>query len=58
MGVPEMERIAVLIDRALSGADDAALAAIRHEVEVLAADFPLYAPPRPAARRAGKGARR
>jgi glycine hydroxymethyltransferase len=42
MGVPEMERIAVLIDRALSGADEAALAAIRRDVKALTADFPLY----------------
>ncbi len=48
MGVGEMGRIAVLIDRALSGADEAGLAAIRREVEALAAEFPLYAPARPA----------
>ena len=54
MGIAEMQRIAVLIDRALSGAGDAELAAIRRDVEALAADFPLYAParaPRKAARR-------
>ncbi len=44
MGVPEMEQIAGLIDRALApAADDGALAAIRDEVEVLATGFPLYA---------------
>ena len=54
MGTAEMGRIAVLIDRALSGAGEGELAAIRRDVEALAADFPLYAPapaPRKAARR-------
>ena len=48
MGSGEMGRIAGLIDRALSGADELALAAIRREVKELSAEFPLYAPARPA----------
>ena len=42
MGTAEMSLIADLIDRALSGADDAALVRIRGEVETLATGFPLY----------------
>ncbi|MDH5316359.1 MAG: serine hydroxymethyltransferase, partial [Gemmatimonadota bacterium] len=42
MGTAEMDQIAGLIDRALSGADDAVLARIRGEVEMLATGFPLY----------------
>ena len=48
MGTSEMERIAVLIDRALSGADDSELARIRRDVGALAEQFPLYAPAREA----------
>ena len=58
MGVREMGRIAVLIDRALSGADDAELAAIRRDVESLTAEFPLYAPAGPAAKARGSRVRR
>ena len=49
MGPAEMRRIAVLIDRALSGIDDDAMARVRRDVEELAAEFPLYR----AARRPG-----
>jgi glycine hydroxymethyltransferase len=42
MGTAEMGQIAGLIDRALGGADDAGLARIRGEVEMLATGFPLY----------------
>jgi glycine hydroxymethyltransferase len=42
MGVPEMVRIAQLLDRALGAADEATVAAVRAEVLELAADFPLY----------------
>ncbi len=42
MGVPEMIRVADLVDRALGAADDAAMAAVRGEVLALAAEFPLY----------------
>ncbi len=42
MGTEAMRRIAGLIDRALTDADDAVLARIRREVEELAAAFPLY----------------
>jgi len=42
MGTEAMRRIAGLIDRALTDADDTVLARIRHEVEELAAAFPLY----------------
>jgi glycine hydroxymethyltransferase len=42
MGTEAMRRIAGLIDRALAGADDAALDKIRREVEELAGAFPLY----------------
>lgn len=45
MGEAEMRVIAVLIDRALAGRDDATLARIRAEVEELAAGFPLYGDP-------------
>jgi glycine hydroxymethyltransferase len=44
MGTAEMERIAGLIDRALTSPDDDTLAAIRSEVEELSAEFPLYQP--------------
>ncbi|MGZ8399604.1 MAG: serine hydroxymethyltransferase [Gemmatimonadales bacterium] len=44
LGVGEMRRIAVLIDRALTRPDEDTLAAIKVEVEELVADFPLYAP--------------
>jgi glycine/serine hydroxymethyltransferase len=47
MGPGEMTRIALLIDRALTGQDEATLAAIRAEVEDLAALFPLYRRARP-----------
>ncbi len=42
MAESEMRRIADLIDRALGGADDDALAAIRAEVKELTDGFPLY----------------
>jgi glycine hydroxymethyltransferase len=42
MGVPEMVRIADLVDRALGAVDEAAVAAVRGEVLALAAEFPLY----------------
>ncbi|MBS1240719.1 MAG: glyA [Gemmatimonadetes bacterium] len=42
MGTAEMDQIAGLIDRALTGADDTTLARIRAEVETLAMGFPLY----------------
>jgi len=42
MGVPEMVRIAELVDRALGAQAEAAVAAVRGEVLALAADFPLY----------------
>jgi glycine hydroxymethyltransferase len=42
MGPGEMTRIAELIDRVVTRQDDAALAAVRAEVEDLAAQFPLY----------------
>jgi glycine hydroxymethyltransferase len=42
MGVPEMVRIADLVDRALGAGDEAALAAVRGDVLALAAEFPLY----------------
>ncbi len=42
MGVPEMIRIADLVDRALVAADEEAVAAVRGEVLALAAEFPLY----------------
>ena len=44
MGLPEMDRIASLIARALDAReDDAALAAIAGDVEALTSKFPLYA---------------
>ena len=55
MGEAEMDRIAGLIDRALSHPDDANLAAVRADVEALAAGFPLY-PHERGAGRAGAGA--
>jgi glycine hydroxymethyltransferase len=42
MGTVEMERIAGLIDRVLTTPDDATVAAVRRDVEELAAAFPLY----------------
>jgi glycine hydroxymethyltransferase len=43
MGVPEMARVAALIDRALSAPDDAeVLASVRADVRDLTAAFPLY----------------
>jgi glycine hydroxymethyltransferase len=42
MAEPEMHRIADLIDRALAGADEEALAAIKREVKELTDGFPLY----------------
>jgi glycine hydroxymethyltransferase len=42
MAEPEMRRIADLIDRALAGADDEALAVIKNEVKELTDGFPLY----------------
>jgi glycine hydroxymethyltransferase len=43
MGEREMERIAELIDRVLTGRDDATVQRVRSEVEELAGGFPLYA---------------
>jgi glycine hydroxymethyltransferase len=51
MGPDEMRRIAVLIDRALSGLDDDGMARVRRDVEELAAEFPLYRPVRKAGAR-------
>jgi glycine hydroxymethyltransferase len=42
MGPSEMERIAELIDRALTRPDEATLARVREEVEELSSTFPLY----------------
>jgi len=42
MGPGEMERIAELIDRALTRPDEATLARVREEVEELSSTFPLY----------------
>jgi glycine hydroxymethyltransferase len=42
MGRGEMERIAELIDRALTRPDEATLARVREEVEELSSTFPLY----------------
>jgi len=42
MGVAEMRRVAELIDRALSNADEATLGRIRSEVEELTSAYPLY----------------
>jgi glycine hydroxymethyltransferase len=44
MGRGEMERIAELIDRALTRQDEGTLARVRQEVEELTASFPLYQP--------------
>jgi glycine hydroxymethyltransferase len=44
MGRDEMQRVAQLIDLALSRQEDATLARIRGEVQELTASFPLYAP--------------
>ncbi len=51
MGRSEMERVAQLIDRALSKQDDATLARIRGEVLELTSSFPLYEPAGSARRR-------
>jgi glycine hydroxymethyltransferase len=48
MGRNEMERVAQLIDLALSKQDDATLARIRGEVRELTSAFPLYEPAGPA----------
>ena len=48
MGRNEMERVAQLIDLALSKQDDATLARIRGEVRELTSAFPLYQPAGPA----------
>jgi glycine hydroxymethyltransferase len=42
MGVAEMDRVAELIDWALTGRDDATIARVRAEVLELAVGFPLY----------------
>jgi glycine hydroxymethyltransferase len=42
MGPGEMERIAELIDRALTRPDEATLARVREEVQELSSTFPLY----------------
>ncbi len=42
MGVKEMRRVAVLIDRVLVGQDDRTVETVRREVETLARAFPLY----------------
>jgi glycine hydroxymethyltransferase len=42
MGPAEMEKIAALIDRVLTAPDDDTVAAVRRDVEELAAAFPLY----------------
>ncbi len=44
MGPGEMERIAELIDRALTRPDEATLARVREEVHELSSSFPLYQP--------------
>jgi glycine hydroxymethyltransferase len=44
MGPGEMERIAELIDRALTRPDEATLARVREEVGELSSSFPLYQP--------------
>ena len=44
MGAGEMERVAELIDRALTRPDEATLARVREEVGVLSSTFPLYQP--------------
>jgi glycine hydroxymethyltransferase len=55
MGTAEMERVAELIDRALTKQDEATLARVRAEVEDLTAAFPLYQP-QAAARRVRRSA--
>jgi glycine hydroxymethyltransferase len=50
MGVPEMVRIAELIDRALTHPDETTLAQVRAEVEELTSVFPLYQSARAAGR--------
>ncbi len=42
MGVRDMERIAAMIDRALTHPDDDTLAAVRRDVVQLSEEFPLY----------------
>jgi glycine hydroxymethyltransferase len=44
MGPVEMERVAELIDRALTRPDEATLARVREEVGELSSTFPLYQP--------------
>jgi glycine hydroxymethyltransferase len=44
MGAGEMERVAELIDQALTRPDDATLARVREEVGELSSSFPLYQP--------------
>jgi len=44
MGRGEMERVAELIDRALTRQDEATLARVREEVGELTSSFPLYQP--------------
>ena len=44
MGPAEMERVAELIDRALTRPDEATLARVREEVGELSSTFPLYQP--------------
>jgi glycine hydroxymethyltransferase len=44
MGTSEMERVAELIDRALTHPDEATLARVREEVGELSSSFPLYQP--------------
>ena len=44
MGTGEMERVAELIDRALTRPDEATLARVREEVGELSSSFPLYQP--------------
>jgi glycine hydroxymethyltransferase len=44
MGTAEMERVAELIDRALTRPDEATLARVREEVGELSSTFPLYQP--------------
>jgi glycine hydroxymethyltransferase len=44
MGRGEMERVAELIDRALTRQDETTLARVREEVEELTSAFPLYQP--------------
>jgi glycine hydroxymethyltransferase len=44
MGPGEMERVAELIDRALTHPDEATLTRVREEVGGLSSTFPLYQP--------------